>query len=680
MVDIEGLTFSLGDEEDLNQWIVLKGWPPLVSRLGEDGLPTGDPVPLNVDFLPRSVIKSDRLDALLDEYTGSAISLARRYLRPGEPAPRGVEVEVGPRGGRYYEVGPTPQALTPLPVFPDPTPEADEDYYRSVEELGEAVSALSSAVGFDRTKSAIEIFGSRESSNTLARMFYLGHPDAKRWAEEIKEALGEPPETETDSEMFFRTRTLFSMTGAYNDAGFRFLYRLPSMPDGIAFQSMSDVVAVISNSPDFNIEDWMVDSLSVSVRDHVIPTLVHKDDVIATGLPFRGGIMFAYSNPSRHVLSESETKDLIEELGVDLDEKYVPQMGAYLGYAKAIAESGTEGIRGILSMASEYLYADNDEIARIERGIRQKYSPIVSPISWPDDADEIPPFNSINGRPTVESSFLAEARRRGIAAQMKIGWSDVYLEGEERELDTSEFSNPDTYDNYRDPVPMSETPDNNGRRNLSFKDHMHRVMKEFQRLQERFPAARIVMREIASGIPRDGAREAAYTNSEGGRAMILLARDWGRTSSAGGYHPTGASERVEDVFRHEFGHVMDVKISREFADIMAKEFGAGNADQFFDRWDIGYETLSAKKEFSRKFGEYGLANRREMWAECFAVYTNENYGVDPNIPRLPEAAEKFIEDLMARPYLPIWTGSNYRTKDRLKGRAALPDSIGTIEK
>lgn len=57
--------------------------------------------------------------AYYDAKNKSSINKARKYLKPGEEPPKGVEVEIGQRGGRYYETKPNPNDIYMGQDLPD---------------------------------------------------------------------------------------------------------------------------------------------------------------------------------------------------------------------------------------------------------------------------------------------------------------------------------------------------------------------------------------------------------------------------------------------------------------------------------------------------------------------------------------------------------------------------------
>lgn len=606
----------------------------------------------------------------------STLDLSRKYLRPGQAAPAGVEVQVGPRGGRYYDTEPVGNKGK---VIPEIHIDVDEDFLRNADELFEKAQAGDIPRDF---------LSYPRATSMLARMFLLGDERAVVIADAVREAISKVSLDETPYESNRRRFAVENFDGKPDQNGYRFLYRIPSMAEGVGFVSLQELVGALSQSPDFDPYAWGENGFFWHVLQEAIPVLVHRDDVIAGGLEFYGQTIVAFRKESDNVLSPEECGPLLEELGIPVSsysEWAIPKSGAFLGYAKAIAEAGLEGVEDPLHvMGTQHVYFSRP-VSAIARKFRQRFGPVLPPLSWPDDLSEIP---GIGYEP--ERAILAEARRRGVTPMMRVGGSRIKLHEDDDWLRqnasniVSEFDSGEKYSEYTYPAPEDEELDERGRRNLSFVSHAHRVMKEFSRVQERWPALRVALREMTFGVPRSGARNAAWTNGAGGRAVMLVSRDWGEdvTEPDGifgiRFHPIGSEDTVEDVFRHELGHVVDESISNEFAQLILSEFDMVPFD-FFN--SVGEGIIPKRRKFMKKYGKYSASNAKELWAECFALYTHPEYGKNPMISTFSKDVEEFFEDILSKPYAPVWKRNKNATSvlndpDFVKEKIQLPDRIG----
>ncbi len=103
-------------------------------------------------------------------------------------------------------------------------------------------------------------------------------------------------------------------------------------------------------------------------------------------------------------------------------------------------------------------------------------------------------------------------------------------------------------------------------------------------------------------------------------------------SNRGMYNPdrneiTFSTNNMERTLRHEFGHVIDIRLD------------VNNSE-----WKALVRTLETKHNFAPS--NYARTNEAEYWAEAFAVYTSPNYGTTIN--RFPAELESFIQNVLAK--------------------------------
>ncbi|NTU98038.1 MAG: hypothetical protein HGA62_09545 [Chlorobiaceae bacterium] len=103
-------------------------------------------------------------------------------------------------------------------------------------------------------------------------------------------------------------------------------------------------------------------------------------------------------------------------------------------------------------------------------------------------------------------------------------------------------------------------------------------------------------------------------------------------SNRGMYNPdrdeiTFSTNNMERTLRHEFGHVIDIRLN------------VNNGE-----WKTLVRSLESKYGFAPS--NYARTNESEYWAEAFAGYTSPNYGTTIN--RFPAELERFIQKVLAR--------------------------------